>query len=76
MLILTCSSTLIDSEINHIGNFIKVQFVNKGIEFINLPNIFKGKYVISSMGALNLYVDNKKYILTDLSLHWVQISVF
>ena len=65
----------IDSEINHIGNFIKVQFVNKGIEFINLPNIIKGKYVINSMGVLNLHVDNKKYILTDLSLHWVHISV-
>ena len=33
----------IDSEINHIRHFIKIQFVNKGIEFINLPNIFKDK---------------------------------
>ena len=30
----------IDSEINHIRHFIKIQFVNKGIEFINLPSIF------------------------------------
>ena len=30
----------IDSKINHIRHFIKIQFVNKGIEFINLPNIF------------------------------------
>ena len=29
----------IDSEINHIRHFIKIQFVNKGIEFINLPSI-------------------------------------
>ena len=31
---------VIDSEINHIRHFIKNQFVNKGIEFINLPSIF------------------------------------
>ena len=31
----------IDSKINHIRHFIKIQFVNKGIEFINLPSIFK-----------------------------------
>ena len=27
----------IDSKIYHIRHFIKIQFVNKGIEFINLP---------------------------------------
>ena len=37
----------IDSEINHIRHFIKTHFVNKGIEFINLPSIFKDKSVIS-----------------------------
>ena len=39
----------IDSENNHIRHFIKIQFVNKGIEFINLPSIFKDKFVISSI---------------------------
>ena len=39
----------IDSEINHIRHFIKIQFVNKGSEFINLPSIFKDKSVISSI---------------------------
>ena len=39
----------IDSEINHIRHFIKIQFVNKGIEFINLPSIFKNKSIISSI---------------------------
>ena len=38
-----------DSEINHIGHFIKIKFVNKRIEFINLPSIFKDKSVISSI---------------------------
>ena len=39
----------IDSKINHIRHFIKIQFVNKGIEFINVPSIFKDKSVISSI---------------------------
>ena len=41
----------IDSEIN------KIQFVNKGIEFINLPSIFKDKSVLSSIPT---YLENKK----------------
>ena len=49
--------TYIDSEINHIRHFIKIQFVNKGIEFINLPSIFKDKSVISSIPT---YVENKE----------------
>ena len=47
----------IDSEINHIRHFIKIQFVNKGIEFINLPSIFKDKSVISS---IPIYFENKE----------------
>ena len=47
----------IDSEINHIRHFIKIQFVNKGIEFINLHSIFKDKSVISSIPT---YFENKE----------------
>ena len=47
----------IDSEINHIRHFIIIQFVNKGIEFINLPSIFKDKSVISSIPT---YFENKE----------------
>ena len=47
----------IDSEINHIRHFIKIQFVNKGIEFINLPSIFKDKSVISFIPT---YFENKE----------------
>ena len=47
----------IDSKINHIRHFIKIQFVNKGIEFINLPSIFKDKSVISSIPT---YFENKE----------------
>ena len=45
------------SEINHIRHFIKIQFVNKGIEFINLPSIFKDKSVITSIPT---YFENKE----------------
>ena len=38
-----------DSEINHIRHFIKIQFVNKVIEIINIHSIFKDISVISSI---------------------------
>ena len=47
----------IDSKINHIRHFIKIQFVNKGIEFINFTSIFKYKSVISSIPT---YFENKE----------------
>ena len=47
----------IDSEINHIWHFIKVQFDSKGIKFIYLPSIFKDKSVTSSIPA---YFENKE----------------
>ena len=40
---------LIDSEINHKRNFIKIPFINKGIDFIDLPSIFQDKSVTSSI---------------------------
>ena len=43
--------------IQFIRHFIKIQFVNKGIEFINLPRIFKDKSVISSIPT---YFENKE----------------
>ena len=42
----------IDSAINHIRHFIKIQF-----EFINLPSIFKDKSVISSIPT---YFENEE----------------
>ena len=38
----------IDSKINHIRHFIKIPFINKGIEFIDLPSIFWDNNVISA----------------------------
>ena len=36
---------------NHKRHFIKVHFVNKGIEFIDLPSIFKDRSVTSSIAT-------------------------
>ena len=41
----------IDSEINHKRHFIKIPFINKGIEFIDLPSIFKDRSVTSAIPA-------------------------
>ena len=37
--------------INHKRHFIKIPFINKGIEFIDLPSIFKDRFVTSSIPA-------------------------
>lgn len=42
---------LIDSEINHFRHFIKISYINKGIEFIDLPSIFRDQSVVSSIPA-------------------------
>ena len=41
----------IDSESNHIRSFIKIPFINKGNDFINLPSIFQDKSVICKEGT-------------------------
>lgn len=48
----------IDSEIDHKRYFIKVPFINKGIEFIDLPSIFRDGSVISSLPT---YFNNKEH---------------
>ena len=47
----------IDSEMNHIRHFIKIPFINKGIDFIGLPGIFRDKTVESSIPD---YFENKE----------------
>ena len=39
----------IDSEIIHSRHFIKIPFIKKGIEFIDLPSIFRDNNVISDI---------------------------
>ena len=40
---------VIDSKMNHIRHFIKIRFINKGMDFIDLPRIFRDKSVQSSI---------------------------
>ena len=51
----------IDSEMNHVRHFIKIPFkipfINKGIDFIDLPNIFRDNTVESSIPD---YFENKE----------------
>ena len=42
-------SPYIHSEVNHKLHFIKIPFINKGIEFIDLHSTFKDNLVISSI---------------------------
>ena len=39
----------IDSEINHKRYFIKIYFINKEVDFIDLPSMFRENSVISSI---------------------------
>ena len=39
----------IDAEINHQRHFIKIPFINKGMDFIDLPSIFQDRSVNSSL---------------------------
>ena len=42
-------SPYIDSEVSHKRHFIKIPFINKGMEFMDLHSIFKANLVISSI---------------------------
>ena len=48
---------VIDSEVNHERNCIKIPFIYKGIDFIDLPSIFKDRTVTSSIPD---YFENKE----------------
>ena len=58
----------IDSKINHIRHFIKIQFINKGIEFINLPCIFKDN-LLSLLFLLILKIRNPlSFVISIINL--------
>ena len=55
-------------EINHIIHFIKIQFVNKGIEFINLPSIFKDKSFISSIPTFLKIRNPLSFVISTINI--------
>ena len=55
---------MLDSEINQIRHLIKVQFVNKGIELINLPSLFILKiYLLSLLFLLILKISMHQLLI-------------
>ena len=67
----------IDSEFNHKIYFIKIPFINKRIDFIDLPRIFKERSVISSIPdyfktkepPITCYILNFSKHVSDLDIH-------
>ena len=53
----------IDSESNHIRSFIKIPFINKGIDFIDLPSIFQDKSVIHSIPTCTYFQNSEPPII-------------
>ena len=74
---------VIDSKINHIRHFIKIPFINKGMDFIDLPSIFRDKSVQSSIPnyfkncevPINCYKYNKLKNLLG-ALYLISIKLF
>ena len=76
----------IDSKSNHIRSFIKIPFINKGIDFIDLPSIFQDKSVIQSIPTYfqnseppiicyKYYKPIRNTILVSISLFLILISM-
>ena len=62
---------------NHIRHLIKIPFTNKGIDFIDLPSIFRDNTVESSIPA---YFENKELpiistVINIINLLEVQYSI-
>ena len=41
--------TLIDSQVDHIMHVIKIEFINKWVDFIDLPSLFRDNIVESTI---------------------------
>ena len=50
----------IDSVINHMRHFIKFPFINKVVEFIDLPSIFRDNKIIPSIPS---YFENTESLI-------------
>ena len=51
---------LCDYEVNNKQKFIKIPFINEGMEFIDLHSIFKGKEFLAIRRAISL---NETFVL-------------
>ena len=58
----------IDSESNHIRHFIKIHFIYKGIDFIDLQSIFQNKSETKSIPTY-FKIQNFLFIVTNIINH-------
>ena len=59
---------VIDSKINHIRHFIKIPFINKGMDFIDLPSIFRDKSVQSSIPNFSRIMKYQSFVINIINL--------
>ena len=74
----------IDSEMNHIGHFIKIPFINKGIDFIDLPSIVRDN-TVDHLFLIILKIRNHLLFVIDIinllevhysiSINWLLILI-
>ena len=62
-------SPYIDFEVNHKQHFIKIPFINKGIEFIDLHSIFKDNIVICLFVFVALRPKSTAMVIAGRSVH-------
>ena len=71
---------IIDSKINHIRHFIKIHFIDKGMDFIDLPSIFRDKSVQSSIPNYSRIMKHQSFVINIISLlgalYLISINLF
>ena len=74
----------IDLEMNHIRHFIKIAFINKGIDSIDLPSIFKNKQLnrlyliiwkIKNHLLFDINIINLLEVQYSISINWMLILI-
>ena len=60
---LYAAAPFIDSEVNHKRYFIKIPFINRGIDFIDLPSIFEDRSVTSPLRTISKIRSHLLYVI-------------
>ena len=58
----------IDSKINHKRHFIKIPFINKGMDFINLPSIFRDKSYNQLYQIISRIMKYQSFVINIINL--------
>ena len=65
----------IDAEINHQRHFIKISFINKGMDFIDVPSIFQDKSVTSSIPDYFQILSHLSFVISITNLSDTRSSI-